>query len=70
MFVVQTATHADRVSVHDTEVEAVQAIRELFEAGRAERGEFNIAELGPDRRVIRVFDVDDDVAPAAAATGS
>jgi len=70
MFVVQTATHADRVSVHDTEAEAVQAIRELFEAGLAERGEFNIAELGPDRRVIRVFGVDDEVAPAAAATGS
>jgi hypothetical protein len=69
MFVVQTATHADRVSVHDTEAEAIQAIRELFEAGLVERGEFNIAELGPDRRVIRVFDVDDDVAPAAAASG-
>jgi hypothetical protein len=70
MFVVQTAAHADRVSVHETEAEAVQAIRELFEAGSAERGEFNIAQLGSDRRVIRVFDVDDDVAPAAAAAGS
>jgi hypothetical protein len=70
MFVVQTAAHADRVSVHETGAEAVQAIRELFEAGVAERGEFNFAEIGPDRRVIRVFDVDDDVASAAAATGS
>lgn len=47
MFVVQTASHADRVS-----------------------DPFNIVELGPDRRVIRVFDVDDEVARPAAATRS
>ncbi|MGI8478662.1 MAG: hypothetical protein ACR2M2_02185 [Gaiellaceae bacterium] len=70
MFVVQTAINADRVSAHETEAEAIQAIRELFEAGLAERGEFNVVELGENRRVIRAFDVDDQVAPAAAATGT
>jgi hypothetical protein len=70
MFVVQTAIHADRVSAHETEAEAVEAIRELFEAGFAVPGEFNIVELGPDRRVIRVFDVDDEIAPPVAATQS
>lgn len=68
MFVVQTAIHADHILVHKTEAEAVEAIRELFEAGFAVPGEYNIVELGPDRRVIRVFDVDDGVAPPAAAT--
>ncbi len=70
MFVVQTAIHADRVSVHEAEAEAVEAIRELFGAGLAVPGEFNIVELGPDRRVIRVFDVDDEVAPPVAGTRS
>jgi len=71
MFVVQTAIHADRVSTHETESEAVEAIRELFEAGFAVPGEFNIVELGPGRRVVRVFDVDDQVAPAeSTATGA
>jgi hypothetical protein len=70
MFVVQTAIHADRVSAHETEAEAVEAIRELFGAGFAVPGEFNIVELGPDRRVVRVFDVDDEVAPPTAVTGS
>jgi hypothetical protein len=71
MFVVQTAIHADRVSAHETEAEAVEAIREMFAAGFAVPGEFNIVELGPDRRVVRVFDVDDQVAPAeSVATGA
>ena len=70
MFIVQKAVHADPGSIHETREEAVEAVRELFEAGLAERGEFNIVELGPDRRVVRVFNVDDEVAPApAAATG-
>ena len=68
MFVVQTAIHADRVSVHETEAEAVEAIREMFQAGFVMPGEYNIVELGPDRRVVRVFDVDDEVAPPVAAT--
>jgi hypothetical protein len=68
MFIVQTAIHADRISVHETEMEAVDAIREMFEAGFAVPGEYNIVELGPDRRVVRVFDVDDEVAPPVAAT--
>ena len=70
MFVVQTAIHADRVSIHQSEADAVEAIRELFEAGFAVPGEFNIVELGPDRRIVRVFDVDDEVAPPTAATGT
>jgi uncharacterized protein YoaH (UPF0181 family) len=68
MFVVQTAIHADRVSIHEREAEAVEAIRELFAAGFAVPGTLNIVELGRDRRVVRVFDVDDDVAPPVAAT--
>jgi hypothetical protein len=70
MFVVQTALHADRVSVHQTEAEAVDAIRAMFDAGFAVPGEYNIVQLGPDRRVARVFEVDDEVAPPAAASRS
>lgn len=54
-----------------TRAEAVQGIRELFEAGLAERGEFYVVEQDGDGEVIRVFDVDDEVAPtASAAAGS
>jgi hypothetical protein len=44
--------------VHETEAEAVDAIRELFEAGSAVPGGFYIVELAPDRRVVRVFEVE------------
>lgn len=53
-----------------TRQEAVQGIRELFEAGLAERGDFYIVEQNDAGEVIRVFDVDDEIASAAsAATG-
>jgi len=61
MFVVQKAANADRGSIHETREEAVAAIRELFEAGLAEPGEFTVADLGPDRRTVRVFSVDDEI---------
>jgi len=61
MFIVQKAANADRGSIHETREEAVAAITELFEAGLAERGEFNVAELGADRRTVRVFSVDDEI---------
>ena len=63
MFIVQKAANADRGSIHATREEAVAAIRELFEAGLAEPGEFTIAELGADRRTVRVISVDDEIEP-------
>lgn len=50
-----------------TREEAVQGIRELFEAGVAERGEFSIAERDREGNVIRVFSVDDEIAPPTKA---
>ena len=61
MFIVQKAANADRGSIHATREAAVAAIRELFEAGLAKPGEFNIAELGADRRTVRVISVDDEI---------
>ena len=61
MFIVQKAANADRGSIHETREEAVAAIRELFEAGLAERSEFSIAELDGDARTVRVFSVDDEI---------
>ena len=55
-------------SVHKTRDEAVEGIRELFEAGLAERGEFYIVETDSAGNVIRSFDVDDEVASAASPT--
>jgi hypothetical protein len=46
-----------------TREDAVQGVRELFESGVAERGEFYIAERDSDGKVVRVFSVDDEVAP-------
>jgi hypothetical protein len=46
-----------------TREDAVQGIRELFAAGVAERGEFYIAERDSDGNVVRVFSVDDEIAP-------
>jgi hypothetical protein len=52
---------------YGTREEAVQGIRELFEAGLAERGDFYVAEQDDAGEVIRVFDVDDEVASTASA---
>jgi hypothetical protein len=49
-----------------TREEAVQGIRELFEAGLAERGDFYIVEQDDAGEVIRVFDADDEVAASAS----
>lgn len=46
-----------------TREDAVQGVRELFEAGVAERGEFYIAEQDSAGKVVRVFSVDDEIAP-------
>jgi hypothetical protein len=50
--------------------EAVAGIRELFEHGLAERGEFYIVESDENGKVLSVFDVDDEVAPLATANRS
>lgn len=65
------APHAtpDRTS-YATREEAVAGIRELFEHGLAERGEFYIVEADENGKVVSVIDVDDEVAPPAAATRS
>lgn len=57
----------DRTS-YRTREEAAAGIRELFEHGLAERGEFSIVESDGKGNVLSAFDVDDDVAPASAAT--
>ena len=61
MFIVQKAANADRGSIHETREEAIAAIKELFDAGLAERGEFAVAELGADGRTTHVFSVDDEI---------
>ena len=58
MFIAQKAANADRGSIHATREAAVA---QLFEAGLAKPGEFNIAELGADRRTVRVISVDDEI---------
>lgn len=63
--ITKTPGYPDRTSYRTAE-EAVAGIRELFEHGLAERGEFYIAESDEHGKVLRVFDVDDEVAPAAS----
>ncbi len=65
-FTIYKAPHATPASGHPTREEAVDGIRELFEAGLAERGEFYIVETDAEGNVVRVFDVDDEVAPSTA----
>src|SRR5262245_47862156 len=43
------------------------AATRLFDAGLAERGEFCVVGQNDAGEVIRVFDVDDEVAPSASA---
>lgn len=55
---------------YSTREEAIQGIRELVEAGLAQRGEFYVVEQNDAGEVIRVYDVDDDhSASASAAVG-
>ncbi|MGH3040561.1 MAG: hypothetical protein ACRDNG_02260 [Gaiellaceae bacterium] len=70
-FTIYKAPHGtpDRTS-YRTREEAAAGIRELFEHGLAERGEFYIVEADEEGNVLKVFDVDDEVAPPAAATRS
>jgi hypothetical protein len=70
-FTIYKAPHAtpDRTS-YRTREGAVAGIRELFEHDLAERGEFYIVERDDKGNVLSVFDVDDEVAPPAAATRS
>ena len=58
MFIVQEAIHADYVSSHETQEEAVEAIEDLIQAGLATPGDFNIRELDTGGRIVRVIDVD------------
>lgn len=71
LFTIYKAPHAapDRTS-YRTRDEAVAGIRELFEHGLAERGEFYVVERDEQGNVLTVFDVDDEVAPPTAATRS
>jgi hypothetical protein len=63
------APHAepDRTS-YATREDATAGIRELFDHGLAEDGEFYIVEPDENGKVLSIFDVDDEVAPPAAAT--
>jgi hypothetical protein len=51
--------HADYVSSHETRDEAVAAIEDLIQAGLASPGDFNIREIDPGGRIVRVIDIDD-----------
>lgn len=66
-FTIYKAPHAtpDRTS-YRTREEAAAGIRELFEHGLAERGEFYIVQRDAKGNVLGVFDVDDEVAPTTA----
>ena len=68
MFTIYKSPNADPGSRHATREEAVAGIRELFEAGLAERGEFYVVETDSAGNVVRTFDVDDEIASAAAPT--
>lgn len=59
MFIVQESIHADRVSRHETEAEAIAAIEEMIREGLAERGEFNIREVDDSGKTVRVFGIPD-----------
>lgn len=69
-FSIYKAPHAtpDRTS-YRTREEAAAGIRELFEHGLAERGEFYIVQRDEQGNVLSVFDVDDEVAPPTVVTG-
>ena len=70
-FRIYKAPHAaPDVTSYPTREEAAAGIRELFEHGLAERGEFDIVEADEKGKVLSVFDVDDEVAPPATATRS
>ncbi len=66
MFAIYKAP-GDPVSPHSSREEAVAGIRELFEAGLAERGDFYIVERDAEGNVISVVSVDDEVTPATAS---
>lgn len=67
-FTIYKAPHGapDRTS-YRTREEAVAGIRELFEHGLAERGEFYIVERDEHGGVVRAFNVDDELAVAGVA---
>lgn len=59
MFTISKAPGDPDYTSYGTREEALQGIRELFEAGLAERGEFYVVEQNDAGEVIRIFDVDD-----------
>ena len=69
-FTIYKAPHAapDRTS-YATREEAAAGIRELFEHGLAERGEFYIVERDETGKVLSTFDIDDELTPADSHTG-
>jgi len=67
--IVKAPGHPEPTS-YATREEAVAGIRELFEHGLAERGEFYIAESDGHGKVLRVFGVDDELAPAASQSAN
>lgn len=65
-FIVQECVHADRLSAHGTEREAVGAIQGLIREGAAAPGELNVREIDGSGRTIRVFTPDLSVRSKAA----
>lgn len=62
-FIIQTAVHADRGSVHATLEKALAGIAEMIELGLAEPGQFNVREIDEDGNTVRVHELE----PAAGA---
>jgi hypothetical protein len=64
VFIVQESIHADHVSRHETQDEAIAAVEEMIRAGLAEPGEFNIREIDDTGQTLRVFAVPDSASPS------
>jgi hypothetical protein len=56
-FIVQDAVHADAMSRHDSQEEAVATVQEWVRRGSAQPGELNVREIDATGRTIRVFGV-------------
>lgn len=66
MFIIQTASHADRGSFHATLEEALAGIAEMIELGVAEPGEFNVREVDEDGATVRVHELEPDAGGATS----
>lgn len=66
MFIIQTATHADRGSSHETLEEALAGLAEMIEVGLAEPGQFNVRELDGSGNTVRVYELERDAGGASS----